>query len=443
MEKWTDDVKRQWEEWTSKNPKESFIDIDEKQLRDTVISELSFVSKMEVKEYTLYQKWCEIQEKFPAEEVSTLFGVEKQLKSLDQKDRIDFVKSNIWIPESPEDYLKLDPIMEYTDDSDNYFITAIDGTKVKEEKKRTKELPERCNIMKTFVSSGRNNSNIGRNLNFVIKDGRTGKYLGVNCLSSDYLDLTPRDKYIGWSKEVKTQGRMINHTCVGSTIIPTQPLGFNYVGGKLLALLCLSDDVQNYWKKVYGDTLIAVTTTSLYGKTKAGGLSQYDNLDHWQAMGFTSGSVSYEPTRKTRKAIENWLKKNHTQKYFEWYVATNPGGQPYKRDHKNRSLYYVYSKLSIPKELTKSEHARGIYFSPLYDNSLQFLRKECTEKDLIKSFDTSTETLVKIWKEKHAKGRIKQLMKKNNVSYQTLFYDDLIYLDWEETKAKYLIQVGR
>ena len=201
--------------------------------------------------------------------------------------------------------------------------------------------------------------------------------------------------------------------------------------------------MQRLWKKAYGDVLVGVTTTSLYGKTKAGGLSQYDNLDHWKPMGFTSGSVSFEPSRKTRKDVEQWLKKNHTVKYFEWYVATNPAGQPYKRDHKNRSLSFTYSKMNVPKELIRSEHARGIYFSPLYDNTNEFLRKEITEDKLVKSFDTSYDSLVNIWKEKHAKGRIKQLMKKNNVSYETLFYDDLIYLDWQETKQKYLPQVGR
>jgi serine protease inhibitor len=93
--------------------------------------------------------------------------------------------------------------------------------------------------------------------------------------------------------------------------------------------------------------------------------------------------------------------------------------------------------------LIRTEHARGIYFSPLYDNSYEFLRGEITEDKLIKSFDTSYESLVNIWKEKHAKGRIKQLIKKDKVSYETLFYDDLIYLSWEETKTKYLGQVGR
>jgi hypothetical protein len=35
------------------------------------------------------------------------------------------------------------------------------------------------------------------------------------------------------------------------------------------------------------------------------------------------------------------------------------------------------------------------------------------------------------------------LKKKNTVSYENLFYDDLIFMSWEETKAKYLPQVGR
>jgi len=79
----------------------------------------------------------------------------------------------------------------------------------------------------------------------------------------------------------------------------------------------------------------------------------------------------------------------------------------------------------------------------LYNNSYEFLRGEIKEEALVKSFDTSYESLVDIWKNKHAKGRIKQLVKKDTVSYESLFYDDLIYMTWEETKAKYLSQVGR
>ena len=62
---------------------------------------------------------------------------------------------------------------------------------------------------------------------------------------------------------------------------------------------------------------------------------------------------------------------------------------------------------------------------------------------MIKSFDTSVEALTEIWKTKHAKPRIKQLVKKGRNNNETLFYDDLTVLSWEEAKQKYLCQVGR
>ena len=175
----------------------------------------------------------------------------------------------------------------------------------------------------------------------------------------------------------------------------------------------------------------------------ADGLSQYDNLDHWQKMGFTAGSVSFEPEKNTRDEIRDWLQVKHKRKYFEWYVAKKPSGQPHKRDHKNRSLQFAYSKLNIPKEVIRTDHARGIYWSPLYDNAIDYLNKRTTDEQLVKSFDTSVSALTEIWKTKHAKPRIKQLVKKQRNNNETLFYDDLTVLTWQEAKDKYLCQVGR
>lgn len=413
-------VDQQWDKWLEENPLGSYEHIDTDTLRENLIRDLTYASNMDVKEYTLYQKWTEIQERYPTFEASTLWGVESQMVYPEQEKVINSVKGTFWMPEEPDDYLKLQPIVEISNG----------------------ELAETWNAVRTFSHTMKNNSNIGRNLFYTIKDQVTGKLLGITCMSSDFLDLTPRDEAIGWNRERKTQ-KMITHTTIASTIVPTQPLGFNYVGGKLLALLCLSDTVQKDWKERYGNILVGVTTTSLYGKTKPGGMSQYDGLDHWNKMGYSSGSVAFEPSKATSRMLYDWIKENDTRKYFELWVAKNNDGLPYKRDHKNRSLNYVYSKLKIPKNLIRTEHQRGIYFSPLYTNTNEFLREEIGEGDLIKAFDTSTEALTEIWKVKHAKGRISMLKKKNNISKETLFYDDLIYLSWEDTKKKYLAQIGR
>ena len=414
-------TEEQWIIWQKQNPKSSFEHIDEEEMNNLLIADLKYASNMDVREYTLYQKWCEVKERYPVMEKSTLEGIEIQMIDPDQKTLVDKVKKNFWVPQSPDDYENLKPKMVLSNGPN----------------------AETWNAIRTFSSTMKNNSNIGRNLFYILIDEVTGKYLGVICISSDFLDLTPRDNNIGWSRDVKTKENMINHTAIGSTIVPLQPLGFNYMGGKLLALMCLSDTVQADWKKQYGDTLVGVTTTSLYGKTKAGGLSQYDGLEHWTPMGFSSGSVAFEPSRATKKIVFDWIKENHTRKYFEWWEAKNQQGLPLKRDHKNRSLNFVYSQLKVPKELIRTEHQRGIYFSPLYFNTNEFLCKKVSDDRLIKMFDTSEETLANIWKTKYAKGRIRQLQKKNTVSYESLFYDDLIYLSWEQTKAKYLPQVGR
>ena len=415
-------VEDQWQEWQDANPQIAHVDTGE--VKDRLTKDLTYASQMDVREYTLYQKWCEVKERYPVNEpnaLSEMLGETPGMVYPEQEKLIKKVKSNFWMPEHPDDYEKLEPVL----------------------KLHNGELAETWNAIRTFSSTMKNNSNIGRNLFYTVEDNKTGKYLGVICISSDFLDLTPRDNAIGWSRDVKTKQHMINHTAIGSTIVPLQPLGFNYMGGKLLALMCLSDTVQNDWERQYGDKLVGVTTTSLYGKTKTGGLSQYDGLEHWNAMGFTSGSVAFEPSKTTMRMVFDWIKENHTRKYFEWWEAKNPQGLPLKRDHKNRSLHFAYPKLGIPKELTRTEHQRGIYFSPLYTNTNEFLRKEIKEDSLVKMFDTSEKTLANIWKTKYAKGRIRQLQKKNNVSYESLFYDDLIYLSWEETKEKYLGQVGR
>lgn len=414
-------VEEQWQTWIEKNPLGTYEHIDQEKLVDVLTKDLTYASGMDVKEYTLYQKWCEIKERYPVENVSTLWGQDVQMVYPEQEKLINQVKSNFWMPKDPDDYANLKPVM----------------------KLHNGDLAETWNAIRTFTSTMKNNSNIGRNLFYTIEDEVTGKYLGVLCISSDFLDLTPRDNAIGWSRDIKTSQGMINHTAIGSTIVPLQPLGYNYMGGKLLALLCLADTVQKDWKERYGDVLVGVTTTSLYGNTKSNGLSQYDGLEHWNKMGFSSGSVAFEPSRATKKMIFDWLKENHTKKYFEWWEAKNKQGLPLKRDHKNRSLHFAYPKLGIPKELTRTEHQRGIYFSPLYDNTSEYLRKEIGDDKLVKSFDTSLEALTNIWKTKYAKGRISMLKKKNTVSYEALFYDDLIKMSWEETKAKYLTQVGR
>lgn len=423
-------VQNQYYKWLDSNPIEDNI-LSEEELRNRVIKDLTDVSCMPVEEYTLYQKYLEIHQRYPSEKVSTLFGDELQIKDKEHEQLIRECENNIWFPKNEQDFENLDIEMVYTDNIPKDKDSVGSGI-------------NKWNCIRTFTSTMKNNSNIGRNLHYIIRDRVTGKYLGVICITGDFIDLTPRDDFIGWERTYKTSSGKLNHSCIGSTIVPLQPLGFNYVGGKLLALLCLSDVVQNQWKENYGDTLVSVTTTSLYGKSKAGGLSQYDNLKHWKKMGYSSGSLTYELTKETEREMLRYCKKHDTEKYFTYYVAKRPDGMQLKRDHRNRYRTRIFSKLKIPKEIIRSDHQRGIYYSPLYTNTREFLRGEIEEDKLVKSFDTSVEYLTDLWKKKYAAKRIQNLIKNERTNLnETLFYSDICTMTWEETKEKYLKQVGR
>jgi hypothetical protein len=63
---------------------------------------------------------------------------------------------------------------------------------------------------------------------------------------------------------------------MGFVIVPAQPFGFNYLGGKLLAAICCSHEVREMLNKKYKMNMCLFETTSLYGTSKA--ISQYDGM---------------------------------------------------------------------------------------------------------------------------------------------------------------------
>ena len=63
---------------------------------------------------------------------------------------------------------------------------------------------------------------------------------------------------------------------MGFVIVPSQPFGYNYLGGKLLALLCCSHFARETLNRVFEKDIALFETTSLYGSTTDA--SQYDGL---------------------------------------------------------------------------------------------------------------------------------------------------------------------
>jgi hypothetical protein len=142
------------------------------------------------------------------------------------------------------------------------------------------ELPqERWDIYLNMISSHSNMTNIpGRSLRLAVLETTTNKWCGFIRLGSPVINCKPRNEMLG---QVFTQvdgGAQRFNQCamMGFVIVPAQPFGFNYLGGKLMASICTTHEVREMLNKKYNMTTCLFETTSLYGSTKA--VSQYDGM---------------------------------------------------------------------------------------------------------------------------------------------------------------------
>ena len=113
----------------------------------------------------------------------------------------------------------------------------------------------------------------GKNLKLGVKEKNTDKWLGFIRLASPVINMKPRNELLGQVPELSIFNKT---TIMGFVIVPTQPFGFNCLGGKLLAALCCSHEVREKLNKKYDMNLVYFETTSLYGSSKS--LSQYDGM---------------------------------------------------------------------------------------------------------------------------------------------------------------------
>ena len=173
---------------------------------------------MSVEESTLYKKWQEFNK-----------DVEKSRQWATQ---IDSIKNKLWTPTdiynkelTIQEIQNLDPIIEFTKDASEWTL------------------------VRKLIHTMDWNANPGRNQKYYVKDRTTDKILGLVSLGSDVTSIKVRDDFLGWKKDDKFKNHKLNNTAIASTIVCVQPLGFNMLGGKLIASMATSSNVREQWKK--------------------------------------------------------------------------------------------------------------------------------------------------------------------------------------------------
>lgn len=403
--------------WDTEPQTPEFIFEDEKR---KLIENMNYLMTMSVEEQTLYKKWVELQE-------DSMIRDKSQIASLydTQWKPTDINNKELTIKEIEE----LEPYVEIVDDD------AAQSTK--------------WTYLRKMIHTMSWTANPGRNVKIFIKDRKSGKLLGLVSLASDVTAMGVRDNYIGWTKEDKFQKGKLNYTTIASTIVCTQPLGYNFLGGKLTAMMTTVPEVREYWKKKYGQTLIAVGTTSLYGIH-----SQYNGIPHFKTLGESAGKIAIKPDDEFYDPWHQWLKENRS----EWYqtaitnerirnganMGTGEGASGPVSGIKQKILTQIFKECGIKVSDYHHGFKRGVYFAQMYENGNEFLRSEIEESELVmkKKFADGVDYINNWWKRQAIK-RYAKLHDEGRIKPEDLFYIDGIGMSWEDFKQQRLSEVGR
>ena len=190
-----------------------------------------------------------------------------------------------------------------------------------------------------MISSHANMVSIpGRHLKLAIKEKNTNKFVGFIRFGSPVINCRPRNELLGGVPELTSFNET---TIMGFVIVPCQPFGYNYLGGKLLAGLCCSHDIQKKLNEKYNMNLVMFETTSLYGNTKSA--SQYDGMRPFlRYKGITDS---------------NFIPLMHGDQFKELvkYVEDIVGDDIVKKDASSRKLKKTLAIIALIKKSLKGE----------------------------------------------------------------------------------------
>ena len=260
------------------------------------------------------------------------------------------------------------------------------------------------NYLEITTSHAVEASSVGKSIRWVIYEKNTGKIAGFIKLGSPTINSRPRNEFLG--KPLNTSDdkvmKRFNDSCImGFIIVPTQPFGFNYLGGKLLALLASSNELKRRFDQKYGTDLHYFETTSLYGTTK--GVSMYDGLKPF-----------IRHIGDTESKFLPLFHDDYFRKMFWWFNNNANGGERLISADKSSKKLKIQTKMI------------SIIIKSLQDASKLHEFKQCiehaktlTEKKryYISEFGYEPDQVIEWWKKKATK-RYEKLKSEDRLRYE-------------------------
>ena len=129
---------------------------------------------------------------------------------------------------------------------------------------------------------------VGRKMKYLVWDRHNDKLIGIIGLGDDVLNISARDRYIGWTG--KTSDRMRN--LMNAYVLGALPPYNRLLCGKLVACVIKSKDVYNDFAMRYGSSrtnLLVVTTGSSMGRSSIYNRLKLDGRKYFVSVGYSKG----------------------------------------------------------------------------------------------------------------------------------------------------------
>jgi len=276
-------------------------------------------------------------------------------------------------------------------------------------------------------------SQIGRQITLGVRENNTNKWIGFIRLASPVLMIKPRNEVFGGVVRATQVNRsMLN----GAIIVPVQPFGYNYLGGKLLALISSSHYVRDLWKEKYQEKVepCYMETTSLYGDLK--GVSQYDGLKPFIKYGsMTESDIFLFPTEDIYMSLRNYLRPIYGKEEWGGNLVDPKGSGPKMREFNKmisilKNHLKVYNKEilddfnTFAKTKMKAKTKKRYYYCTYgYENVVEHVMSEgeipLRKKDNYERYNL--ESVIEWWRPK-AQRRYEKLVENGKLRHDMEIY---------------------
>ena len=221
-----------------------------------------------------------------------------------------------------------------------------------------------------------------RSHRFIVRDFQNGKVIGALVVGTALFFQGDRDFWIGWDIPQKRKG--MRYIAEGWTLVSIPPYS-QLMGGKLMALLSVCNEVRDDYCRVYGDELALMSTASAFGRSSVYNRLKYRDEKTFIPIGWTKGCGRFH------------FDNGDLLEQIKAYVIANYRGNLPLHD-RLFTIYTCLQLLGLPDKWIYHGIRHQMFVMPMARNSRSWLCGKTTEP--LDYIDRPMSDIVDWWKER-------------------------------------------